>query len=38
MLWLSGEPLSCIHALVWPLPLVNPELRLLYDRAQLVQV
>lgn len=38
MLWLSGEPLSSVHALIWSLPLVHPELRLLYDRAQLVEV
>ena len=38
MLRLSGEPLSCIHSLVWPLPLVHPQLRFLYDRAQLVQI
>lgn len=38
MLWLSREPLSYIHALIWPLPLVHPELRLLYNGAQLVQV
>lgn len=38
MLWLSGQHLSCVHAFIWPLPLVHPELRLLYNRAQLVQV
>lgn len=38
MLWLSGEHVNCIHALVWPQPLVHPELRLLDDGAQLVQV
>lgn len=38
MLWLSREPLSCIHALVWSLSLVHPQFRLLYNGAQLVQV
>lgn len=38
MFWLSGEHVYCIHALVWPQPLIHPELRLLDDGAQLVQV
>lgn len=38
MFWLRAKHDSRIHALVRPLSLVHPELRLLDDRAQLVQV
>lgn len=30
--------LSYIHALIWPLPFINPELRFLHNRTQLVQI
>lgn len=38
MLCFSRERLSCVQALVRALPFVHPKLRLLHDRAQLVQV
>lgn len=38
LLVLRGEGIPTIHALVWSQPLVHPQLRLLYDGTQLVQI
>lgn len=33
-----SESIPNIHALIWPQPLVHPQLRLFYNGAQLVQI